>query len=108
MIFDDISNVFLTNFDEDSVKIRIEQFLNILIQECIDDLIEININVIKILLKKSDVEIKEDDITSNSSISLKLKNLSNRKMSSNVNSTNLFALETSKNEKNLNSDISDH
>jgi hypothetical protein len=108
MIFDDINNVFLTNFDDDSIKIRIEQFLNILTQECIDDLIEININVIKILLKKSDVEIKEDDIASNSSISLKFKNLFNRKMNSNVNSTNFFALETSKNEKNLNFDISNH
>jgi hypothetical protein len=52
MIFDDINNVFLTNFDDDSIKIKIEQFLNTLIQECIDDLIEININVIKNLLKK--------------------------------------------------------
>jgi hypothetical protein len=31
MIFDDINNVFLTNFDDDSIKIKIEQFLNILI-----------------------------------------------------------------------------
>jgi predicted transposase YbfD/YdcC len=108
MIFDDINNVFLINFDDDLIKIRIEQFLNTLTQECIDDLIEININVIKILLKKSKIEIKENDIISNSSISLKLKNLFHRKMSSDVNSTNFFALETSKNEKNLNSDINDH
>ncbi len=52
MIFDDIINVFLTNFDDDFVKIRIEQFLKTLTQKCIDDLIEININVIKIFLKK--------------------------------------------------------
>jgi hypothetical protein len=108
MIFDDINNVFLTNFDDDLIKIKIEQFLNILIQERIDDFIEININVIKILLKKSEVEIKKDDIISNSSISLKLKNLFNRKMSFDVNVTNFFAFETSKNEKNLNSDINDH
>ncbi len=108
MIFDDINNVFLTNFDDDSIKIKIEQFLKTLTQECIDDLIEININVIKILLKKSEVEIKENDITSNSSISLKLKNLFNRKMSFDVNSTNFFAFETSENEKNLNFNISDH
>jgi predicted transposase YbfD/YdcC len=108
MIFDDINNVFLTNFDDDSIKIRIEQFLNTLIQECIDDLIEININMIKVLLEKSEIEIKEDDITSNSSISLKFKNLFNRKMNFDVNSTNFFAFETSENEKNLNFDINDH
>jgi hypothetical protein len=108
MIFDDIINVFLTNFDDDSIKIRIEQFLNTLTQECIDDLIEININVIKILLKKSEVEIKKDDIISNSSILLKFNNLFNRKIDFDVNSTHLFALETSENEKNLNFDISDH
>jgi hypothetical protein len=68
MIFDDINNVFLTNFDDDSIKIKIEQFLNTLTQECIDDFVELNINVIKILLEKSEVEIKEDDIISNSSI----------------------------------------
>jgi predicted transposase YbfD/YdcC len=67
-----------------------------------------NINVIKILLEKSKIEIKKNDIISNSSISSKLKNLFNRKMSFDVNSTNFFALETSENEKNLNSDISDH
>jgi hypothetical protein len=52
MIFNDIINVFLTNFDDGSIKIKIEQFLNILIQECIDDFIEININMIKIFFKK--------------------------------------------------------
>jgi hypothetical protein len=102
-----MNNVFLTNFDDDSIKIKIEQFLNILIQECIDDFIEININVIKILLKKSEIEIKEDDITSNSFIFLKFKNLFNRKMNSDVNSTNFFAFETSENEKYFNFDISD-
>jgi predicted transposase YbfD/YdcC len=108
MIFDDINNVFLTNFDDDSIKIKIEQFLNTLIQECIDDFIEININIIKILLKKSEVEIKENDIISNSLISLKLKNLFNRKMSFDVNLINFFVFETLKNEKNLNFNINDH
>jgi hypothetical protein len=41
-------------------------------------------------------------------ISLKIKNLFNHKIDSNVNSTNSFAFETSKNEKNLNSDINDY
>jgi hypothetical protein len=135
MIFDDIINVFLTNFDDASIKIRIEQFLKTLTQDCIDDFIEININVIKILLKQSEIEIKKDDIIShlsidinvikvllekskveikkddiilNLSISLKIKNLFNRNVDSDVNSTNSFAFETSENEKNLNSDINDH
>ncbi len=135
MIFDDIINVFLTNFDDASIKIKIEQFLKILTQNCIDDFIEINIDVIKVLLKQSEVEIKKDDIIShfsididvikillkkseieikkndiisNLSITLKIKNFFNRNVDSNVNSTNSFAFETSKNEKNLNFDISDH
>jgi hypothetical protein len=135
MIFDDIINVFLTNFDDASIKIKIEQFLETLTQNCIDDFIEININVIKILLKqseieikkddiishlsidinvirilleKSKIEIKKDDIISDLSITLKIKNLFNRNVESNVNSMNSFAFETSKNEKNLNFDISDH
>ncbi len=135
MIFDDIINVFLTNFDDASIKIRIEQFLKTLTQDCIDDFIEININVIKILLKQSEIEIKKDDIishlsididvikvllekskveikkndiVSDFSITLKIKNLFNRNVDSDVNSTNSFAFETSENEKNLNSDINDH
>jgi hypothetical protein len=135
MISDDIINVLLTNFDDASIKIKIEQFLRILTQDCIDDFIEININVIKILLKqskieikknniishfsidinvirilleKSEVEIKKDDIISNLSITLKIKNLFNRNVDSDVNSTISFVLETSKNEKNLNFDINDH
>jgi hypothetical protein len=135
MIFDDIINVFLTNFDDASVKIKIEQFLKTLTQNYIDDFIEININVIKILLKqskveikkndiishlsidinvirillkKSEVEIKKDDIISDFSIILKIKNLFNRNVDSDVNSTNFFVFETSENEKNLNFDISDH
>jgi hypothetical protein len=108
MISDDIINVLLTNFDDALIKIKVEQFLETLTQDCIDDLIEINLNVIKILLEKSEVEIKKDDIVSNLSIFLKVKNLFNRKIDSNVNSTNSFAFETSENEKNLNSDISDH
>jgi predicted transposase YbfD/YdcC len=108
MISDDIINVLLTNFDDASVKIRVEQFLETLTQDCIDDFIEINIDVIRILLKKSEVEIKKDDIVSDLSITLKIKNLFNRNVDSDVNSTNSFAFETSENEKNLNSDISDH
>jgi hypothetical protein len=135
MIFDDIINVFLTNFDDTSIKIKVEQFLKILTQNCIDDFIEININVIRILLKQSEVEIKKndiishlsididvirvflekskieikkDDIISNLSITLKIKNFFNRNVDSNVNSTNSFAFETLKNEKNLNLDINDH
>jgi CRISPR/Cas system endoribonuclease Cas6 (RAMP superfamily) len=107
MIFDDIINVFLTNFDDDLIKIKIEQFLNTLTQKCIDDFIEININMIKILLEKSKIEANED-IISNSSISLKFKNLFNRKIDFDVNSINFFVFKTSKNEKNLNFDISDH
>ncbi len=108
MISDDIINVFLTNFDDASVKIKVEQFLKTLTQDCIDDFIEININVTKILLKKSEVEIKKNDMTSDLSISSKIKNLFNRKIDSDVNSTNSFALESSENEKNLNLDINDH
>jgi hypothetical protein len=108
MIFDDVINVFLTNFDDASVKIRIEQFLRTLTQDCIDDLIELDINVTKVLLEKSEVEIKKNDMTSDLSIFSKIKNSFNRKVDSDVNSTNSFALETSENEKNLNSDISDH
>ncbi len=135
MIFDDIINVFLTNFDETSIKIKVEQFLKTLTQNCIDDFIEININVInvlleqseieikkddiishlsididviKVLLEKSKVEIKKNDIVSDFSITLKIKNLFNRNVDSDVNSTNSFAFETSENEKNLNSDINDH
>jgi hypothetical protein len=108
MIFDDIINIFLTNFDDVSIKIKIEQFLKTLTQDCIDDLIEININVIKILLKKSEVEIKKNDMTSDLSVSSKIKNLFNRKVDLNVNSTNSFAFESSENEENLNFDINDH
>jgi hypothetical protein len=108
MIFDDIINVFLTNFDDVSIKIKIEQFLRTLTQDCIDDFIEININVTKILLEKSEVEIKKDDMTSDLSIFSKIKNSFNRKVDSDVNSTNSFAFESSKNEENLNSNIDDH
>jgi hypothetical protein len=108
MIFDDIINVFLTNFDDASIKIRVEQFLKTLTQDCIDDLIELNINVTKVLLKKSEVEIKKNDMTSNLSIFSKIKNSFNRKIDSDVNSTNSFAFESSENEENLNLDISDH
>jgi hypothetical protein len=135
MIFDDIINIFLTNFDDASIKIKVEQFLKTLTQDCIDDFIEININVIKILLKqskieikkddiilhllidinvikillkKSEVEIKKNDVISDLSIILKIKNLFNRNVDSDMNSTNSFAFKTSENEKNLNFDISDH
>jgi hypothetical protein len=108
MIFDDIINVFLTNFDDASVKIKVEQFLRILTQDCIDDFIELDMNVTRILLEKSEVEIKKNDMTSDLSISSKIKNSFNRKVDLNVNSTNSFVLESSKNEENLNFDISDH
>ncbi len=91
-----------------SIKIKVEQFLKTLTQDCIDDFIELNINVTKILLKKSEVEIKKNDMISDLSISSKIKNSFNRKVDSDVNSTNSFALESSENEENLNLDISDH
>ncbi len=108
MIFDDIINVSLTNFDDASIKIKVEQFLKTLTQDYIDDFIELNINVTKVLLKKSKIEIKKNDMTSDLSISSKIKNSFNRKIDSDVNSTNSFALESSENEENLNLDISDH
>jgi hypothetical protein len=64
--------------------------------------------VIRIFLEKSEIEIKKNDIISDLSNILKIKNLFNRNVDSDVNSTNSFAFETSKNEKNLNLDISDH
>jgi hypothetical protein len=77
-------------------------------QRSIDDLIELNIDVTKVLLEKSEIEIKKNDMTSDLSISSKIKNFFNRKVDSDVNSTNSFAFESSENEENLNLDISDH
>jgi hypothetical protein len=48
-----------------SRKDKSRTIFKILTQECIDDFIQININVIKVFLRKSKVEINKDEITSN-------------------------------------------